>query len=370
MKALPQLLSCLLIASVALLNSSVALSSDAQANKELTKSSAGAVHKKAKKSLRKAKIAQKKTKKYHSQAKPVAQAPASVVLPIVTENAYLPSSTAPVVAKANIYLPAAAAAAITTTSIAAVTPPVVAAAIVATASALSTDSPKETPATPAAPLVLAKSLTLTSTAANTPVVAQEAPTVAQTATVVAQKAPSSNPWNAGGAAGVQAQAQKADTIIARPQNPYLVYNAAYNTTYKQPFTAFNPVESLGQLLSGLMFSLPSLTSVSQPSQAAFNQTPTPPNAAAATDLRQMFSSLRDFLPDPHLPSADIDILPSITKVYPTGEKPLYVLTFKCPTELIGITPLPTKALRWLITTGMDGINSTNLLSFNMQQVCQ
>ncbi|MBU1665355.1 MAG: hypothetical protein KKG92_08145 [Gammaproteobacteria bacterium] len=360
MKALPQLLSCLVIASVALLNSSAALSSDAPANEELTKSSAGTTHKKAKKSLKRAKTAQKKTRKYHSQAKPVAQAPASVLPTAVAENAYLPSSTAPVVAKAN--MPAAA--------VAAATLPIVAATSVATASATSSDAPKEIPATPAAPLVLAKSLTLTSTAASAPVVAQEAPAVAQTAPVVVQKAPSSNPWNTGAAAGIQAQTQKADTIIARSSNPYLAYNAAYNTTYNQPFTAFNPVESLGQLLSGLMFSLPSLPSVSQPSPAAFNQTPATPNAAAAADLGQMFNSLRNFLPEPHLPSADIDILPSITKVYPTGEKPLYVLTFKCPTELIGITPLPTKALRWLITTGMDGINSTNLLSFNMQQVCQ
>jgi len=359
MKALPQLLSCLLIASVALLNSSVALSSDAQANKELTKSSAGTTHKKAKKSLIRAKTAQKKARKYRSQAKPVAQAATSVAQPVVAENAYLPSSTAPVVAKANIYLPAAAAATAainTPPSSAAATPPVVAATSVATAGTPGSDAPKEIPATPAAPLILAKSLTLTPTAASTPAVAQEAP--------------STTPWNTGGAAGVQAQSRKADTIIARSQNPYLAYNAAYNTNYNQPFTAFNPVESLSLLFSGLLFSLPSLPSASQPGQVSFNQTPATPNAAAAADLRQMFNSLRNYLPEPHLPSADIDILPSITKVYPTGEKPLYVLTFKCPTELIGITPLPTKALRWLITTGMDGINSTNLLSFNMQQVCQ
>ncbi len=357
MKALPQLLSCLLIASVALLNSSVALSSDAQANKELTKSSAGTTHKKAKKSLIRAKTAQKKTRKYRSQAKPVAQEATGVAQPVVAENAYLPSSTAPVVAKANMPAAAAATAAITPPpSSAAATPPVVAATSVATAGTPGSDAPKEIPATPAAPLILAKSLTLTPTAAGTPAVAQEAL--------------STTPWNTGGAAGVQAQSRKADTIIARSQNPYLAYNAAYNTNYNQRFTAFNPAESLSLLFSGLLFSLPSLPSASQPGQVSFNQTPATSNTAAAADLRQMFSSLRNYLPEPHLPSADIDILPSITKVYPTGEKPLYVLTFKCPTELIGITPLPTKALRWLITTGMDGINSTNLLSFNMQQVCQ
>jgi len=362
MKALPQLLSCLLIASVALLNSGVAWSGSVQANEGLTKSSASSTHKKAKKSLRKAKIAQKKTKKYHSQAKPGAQAPAGVALPAVAENAYLPSSTAPVVAKANSYLPAATAAAITATNIAAVTPaavaatpPAVAASVVATASAPSPDVAKEIPAAPAAPLALAKSLTLASAPASAPEEAQ----VAQT----------SNPWSAGGEASARTQPQKADSIIARSTgNPYLAYNATYNTAYSQPFATFNPAESLGQLFSGLMFSLPSLPSFTQANKAGFNQASATPSATAG--LGNIFSSLREYLPEPHLPSADIDILPSIKKVYPTGEKPLVVLTFKCPTELIGITPLPTKALRWLISSGMEAVNSTNLLSFNMQQVCQ
>jgi hypothetical protein len=71
-----------------------------------------------------------------------------------------------------------------------------------------------------------------------------------------------------------------------------------------------------------------------------------------------------------MPPLDQAILPTIKKVQPTGEKPLYVLTFKCPTELIGIASPPIKVLHWVVTIGMDGINSTNLLPFNMQQVCQ
>ena len=70
------------------------------------------------------------------------------------------------------------------------------------------------------------------------------------------------------------------------------------------------------------------------------------------------------------PLADAAILPRLKKVYPTGEKPLYVLTFKCPTEVVGIVPPPTKALHFLVTAGMDAVNGTNLLPFNMQQVCQ
>lgn len=73
---------------------------------------------------------------------------------------------------------------------------------------------------------------------------------------------------------------------------------------------------------------------------------------------------------PGLPLEGQSILPRITTVYPTGEKPLVVLTFKCPTELIGVTPLPTKALHDLVTLAMDGLNRSNLLAFNLQQVCQ
>lgn len=71
-----------------------------------------------------------------------------------------------------------------------------------------------------------------------------------------------------------------------------------------------------------------------------------------------------------IPPMDQAILPVVKTVYPTGEKPLKVLTFKCPTELVGVTPLPTKALHELVNLAMDGINSTDLLPFNMQQVCQ
>lgn len=378
MKALPHLLISLLVASAALLNSNAAFSGDARANEALAQPPAGGTHKKADKSFRKARVAHKKAKKYHGQAHPLVQAPVGVKPPVVAENPYLPSSAAPIVAKANVYLPAATTVAITTTPIAAVVPaaatatsPAAVSTVVATTSAPIPDAPKvaSATATPAAPLILAKSLTLTTITTSAPVVAQAASVATpQTAPVVAPRAiPPSNPWNTAPASSARVPSQKADTIVARSSNPYLAYNAAYN----QPYTAFNPIESIGQILSGIMFALPSPPSVSQPYQTtASYQTPATSNAAAPTSLGQIFNSLRDYLPEPHLPSPDIDILPSITKVYPTGEKPLYVLTFKCPTELIGITPLPTKALRWLITAGMDGINSTNLLSFNMQQVCQ
>lgn len=85
------------------------------------------------------------------------------------------------------------------------------------------------------------------------------------------------------------------------------------------------------------------------------------------NINQLFNTLK--LAMPILPNNGQAILPVIKTVYPTGEKPLVVITFKCPTELIGVTPLPTKALHELVNTGMDAINNTNVLSFNLQQVC-
>jgi hypothetical protein len=93
------------------------------------------------------------------------------------------------------------------------------------------------------------------------------------------------------------------------------------------------------------------------------------NSAQTTSLGQVWDSLKSTLL-PVMPPSDQAILPTIKTVYPTGEKPLKVLTFKCPTELVGITPIPTKALHGLVNLGMDAINSANLLPFNMQQVCQ
>lgn len=73
---------------------------------------------------------------------------------------------------------------------------------------------------------------------------------------------------------------------------------------------------------------------------------------------------------PHVPLFEQAILPKIQTVYPTGEKPLVVVTFKCPTELVGIDTPSTVILHKAINGGMDLINKSNLLAFNMQQVCQ
>ena len=91
-------------------------------------------------------------------------------------------------------------------------------------------------------------------------------------------------------------------------------------------------------------------------------------AAHSTGVRSGFSSFKASLPQ--IPLFEQAILPKIQTVYPTGEKPLVVLTFKCPTELVGIDTPSTLILHKAVNGGMDLINRSNLLAFNMQQVCQ
>lgn len=73
---------------------------------------------------------------------------------------------------------------------------------------------------------------------------------------------------------------------------------------------------------------------------------------------------------PYIPIFDQAILPKIKTVYPTGEKPLVVVTLKCPTELVGVQTPSSFVLHKVMNGGMELVNRTNLLSFNMQQVCQ
>lgn len=98
--------------------------------------------------------------------------------------------------------------------------------------------------------------------------------------------------------------------------------------------------------------------------------PLPREAAAAPQASSggFFSGLSQSIP--LLPDSGQSILPKITKVYPTGEKPLVVVSFKCPTEVVGITPPTIKILHEAVSLGMAGINKTDLLSFDLQQVCQ
>jgi hypothetical protein len=101
-----------------------------------------------------------------------------------------------------------------------------------------------------------------------------------------------------------------------------------------------------------------------PIQAA----PDPGTVVPPVDLGRVFSGLGAGIP--LLPESGRSILPTVKKVYPTGEKPLVVVSFKCPTEVIGVTPPTIKLLHDMVDLGMEGLNRTDLLSFNLQQVCQ
>lgn len=63
------------------------------------------------------------------------------------------------------------------------------------------------------------------------------------------------------------------------------------------------------------------------------------------------------------------ILPTITKVYPTGEKPMVVVTFNCPTEMAGVATPTTKIIHSFFDLGFSAINATNALPWTLQQVC-
>jgi hypothetical protein len=157
-------------------------------------------------------------------------------------------------------------------------------------------------------------------------------------------------------------------VVTRPGNPYLANPYFAN----QPnYAPTDPAKIFSQFGDGLKISSASLPFFSPTQPTANPAQPNSQNAAqsAASDasgaLNKIFTSLKMMLPL----TGDSNILPTIKKVYPTGEKPLVVINFKCPTEVIGITPPPMKLLHEAVNLGFEGINKTNLLSFNLQQVC-
>lgn len=106
----------------------------------------------------------------------------------------------------------------------------------------------------------------------------------------------------------------------------------------------------------------------QPRETGAERAVEPVAAAPKAASGGFFSGLIPSIP--LLPDSGQSILPKISKVYPTGEKPLVVVSFKCPTEVVGITPPTIKLLHGAVDLGMAGINKTDLLSFDLQQVCQ
>lgn len=175
--------------------------------------------------------------------------------------------------------------------------------------------------------------------------------------------------------------------LARRETPSVAVAApaAEKVEYVAPVASQYVVASTNPYLSGAAVVRPNPYLPAPAAVAVANNPymPSPPANPTATAERPQINqpapvstassfgvsgfSLRDLLPS--IPEGR-SILPSIKKVYPTGEKPLVVLTFHCPTELIGITPVPTKLLHDGVNGLFDLVNATELLSFNLQQVCQ
>lgn len=333
MKVFPRLLSSLLVASVALLYGGVVWT----ANKSQSKAAAKVV-------VKRAPLANGKAKRLAK-----AQAPIPVELPSV---ASVPAAVESSPAKPNPYLPGVAAG-----------------AAAATASLAN-------PYLPSVPAVSPMPLAMTNSLSSVPIAAKVEPVAVKMQPVVA-KAPE------------QPVAAPPAAVVATPLAAKVAPEAAAEKTPPAPARdiaseqawakiAANPAVAPRQAAPVVPAAAPTSGNPYLAYRVAYAPAAAPaaplarvaPLAAPAADASGLINSLRNFLPEPHLPSPDIDVLPSITKVYPTGDRPMYVLTFKCPTELVGITPPPTKALRWLITSGMEAVNSTNLLPFSMQQVCQ
>ena len=144
--------------------------------------------------------------------------------------------------------------------------------------------------------------------------------------------------------------------MAPPINPYLPQYSGAVPYQVQPL--FVPSLAMNPGFSGLpnSFSLPNWFG------------PETPGGDTWDVLLEQLRSLSALLPgDPGASRAPV----SITTAPPTGERPLKVITIKCPTEAaFGVAPPPVKIIHIILTAGMDSINATQLLPFDMQQVCQ
>ena len=316
----PLLLSCTLVASLSVANIGSAWSAPAtQENIKPTKSTTPKAQTyKAKKSssslknTRTAAVSTMKISREISEPVQVVKLPAPVT---VTANPYLstpgitvPSYTAPSVATLAAAIPAAAI-------------PVI-----------------EKPVAVAVPVAIIEAVQPT---VVQPVVAQVSAPPAIQPVVQPDKSPA-------------APGPVVQVAPAKSNNPYM--NFSYSPQAQPTLT------------------LPTLSpnnAANSPQKAPLTTNHSAPVAPAQTpnSLNFIFADLKSLLPSLTLPGDVTTILPVIKTVYPTGEKPLVVINFKCPTEVIGITPPPMKALHELLNFGFDGLNKTNLLSFNLQQVC-
>jgi hypothetical protein len=139
-----------------------------------------------------------------------------------------------------------------------------------------------------------------------------------------------------------------------PADLALKASPAISVEVPQPAPAAAPVSGYTPRVNPYLVNVPQVAPAPAPVASA-------PSAPGGSGFKIAF---------PQIPLFEQSILPKIKTVYPTGEKPLVVLTFKCPTELVGIDTPSTVILHKAVNGGMDLVNKTNLLSFNMQQVCQ
>ena len=357
----PLIYSCTLLASLSLLNIGSAWSASDLQEKPKTTATANAKPAQAKafkaKTNTKTKIAQNKftTKKPApiklASADSLNRVPATAS---VTTNPYLVSQPVAILPKAaNPY---------------------------SVASGISVSPPAVTPAAPAAPVStpVVSATPAQPTAAPVASTPSVAPSVAAT-TVTAIQIPVAayQPVNAAPSpVNPYAVAQQPNALpdLAKLFNQFgnglkTFWPALPQTSNAAPMTAANPMQGsfadaanpINQIFSSLKMALPAFPQpIVTPTQTAIADT--------SSSFNQIFTSLKNVLPSNPL-SGDTTYLPVIKTVYPTGEKPLVVLNFKCPTEMIGISPPPMKLLHEAINLGFDGLNKTNLLSFNLQQVC-
>lgn len=351
----PLIYSCTLLASLSLLNIGSAWSASELQEMPKVTSAANAKPAQAKslKTKAKAKIKKVSTAKKNAPSK-LASADALNRVPAaagsVTTNPYLASQPVAMLPKsANPYAVA--------TGIAVPT------AAAASAASISTPVISSAPAQPA-----------TAPVASTPSAAQSV--AAATASAMQAPVAAAQPVNnAPSPVNPYAVAQQPSALpdLAKLFSQFgnglkTFWPALPQTSNAAPMTVANPMQvsladaanPFNQVFSSLKMALPAFPQpVVTPTQTAIADT--------SASFNQIFSGLKGMLPS--LPSGDTTLLPVIKTVYPTGEKPLVILNFKCPTEMIGVTPPPMKLLHEAINLGFDGINKTNLLSFNLQQVC-
>ena len=380
MKTSPLLISFTLVTSLSLLNISSALSAVDQPEKPKAVQSAKAKAKAHKAKTHKAKTAPKTAAK----STPVKLASADtlkfapIALAPLTTNPYLASQPLAILPKAmnpysvnpgiTVATPTPPVASLPVLAVKHVVPatPVVSAPITAAPVVAPVASAAPTSPVQVAPAVVAPVL-------QTPVVAAASTTNAPAQTVVAPLAAVATPTPIA-VAPIVAPIAAAPIVVAPIANPGWNVAPVTRNPYassQQPLTTQDAANLFNQFGNSVRNSLPAMPQLSSLTPPTYNfgnpataKTTQASVAEGAFSFNQIFSGLKGLLPQ----SGD-SVLPVIKTVYPTGEKPLVVINFKCPTEVIGISTPPMKLLHELLNYGFDGLNKTNLLSFNLQQVC-